>query len=317
MARRRDTSIATDSLELLLDTMCNTFGGVMFIAIALVVISSFIPSVIVELADVADAETKAARLQRDISELETRLGDARARRDVQQTLRQCQDPANPEATAALARLTRANQKAERRENQLTSRMDNLKREINQVQTQIRDDNARLAALAQKLEAKRQRVERAENAALENLKELEANQAQPETRDIAFVKLTGTRKRPFVVILSGDKLYRVSAPGDKLPMIENQFYVSPDVSYSYNSNDSSLRFKPASGKRLGDGALERLKDVNPKKRFIWIMAKDDSFDSLIKFIESLRREGFSYYWTPATNDTDFKLYLVRGTNYQAY
>ena len=31
-----------DSLELLLDTMCNTFGGIMFIAISLIVISQLV-----------------------------------------------------------------------------------------------------------------------------------------------------------------------------------------------------------------------------------------------------------------------------------
>ena len=31
-----------DSLELLLDTMCNTFGGIMFIAISLVVLSQLV-----------------------------------------------------------------------------------------------------------------------------------------------------------------------------------------------------------------------------------------------------------------------------------
>ena len=40
MKRRRRSEEEDSSLELLLDTMCNTFGGVMFIAISIFVIIS-------------------------------------------------------------------------------------------------------------------------------------------------------------------------------------------------------------------------------------------------------------------------------------
>lgn len=42
MGKRRKTE-DSNSLDLLLDTMCNTFGGVMFIAISLIIISAMLP----------------------------------------------------------------------------------------------------------------------------------------------------------------------------------------------------------------------------------------------------------------------------------
>jgi len=57
------------SLELLLDTMCNTFGGVMFIAIALVVIMAMLGKVEKQL----DSEAERAELQKKIEELKQEL----------------------------------------------------------------------------------------------------------------------------------------------------------------------------------------------------------------------------------------------------
>ena len=65
MRRRREDA---SSLELLLDTMCNTFGGVMFIAISLVVVISMVRSASRALEE--NAPRKLEQLQQDLADLQ-------------------------------------------------------------------------------------------------------------------------------------------------------------------------------------------------------------------------------------------------------
>ena len=62
MRRRREDA---SSLELLLDTMCNTFGGVMFIAISLVVVISMVRSASRALEE--NAPRKLEQLQQELA----------------------------------------------------------------------------------------------------------------------------------------------------------------------------------------------------------------------------------------------------------
>ena len=63
----------SDSLELLLDTMCNTFGGVMFIAIALVIISTFIPKITKDIDAESTNDMRIAELQAEIEQLHLQI----------------------------------------------------------------------------------------------------------------------------------------------------------------------------------------------------------------------------------------------------
>ena len=62
-----------DSLELLLDTMCNTFGAIMFIAISIVVISQLSTKAIKEKAPVEITEEYLEELREKVRELEEEL----------------------------------------------------------------------------------------------------------------------------------------------------------------------------------------------------------------------------------------------------
>lgn len=72
MRRRREDA---SSLELLLDTMCNTFGGVMFIAISLVVVISMVRSASRALEE--NAPRKLEQLQQELARLEREAAESR------------------------------------------------------------------------------------------------------------------------------------------------------------------------------------------------------------------------------------------------
>ena len=72
MRRRREDA---SSLELLLDTMCNTFGGVMFIAISLVVVISMVRSASRALEE--NVPRKLEQLQQELARLEREAAESR------------------------------------------------------------------------------------------------------------------------------------------------------------------------------------------------------------------------------------------------
>lgn len=86
---KRKRSELGDCLELLLDTMCNTFGGIMFIAMALVVISAQIPSVgEVEEKSVTEQEERGEKIEIPAdSELDRRIEEEKEKiKDLEQKL---------------------------------------------------------------------------------------------------------------------------------------------------------------------------------------------------------------------------------------
>jgi hypothetical protein len=85
MRRRRPAENPADSLELLLDTICNTFGGVLFIAL-LVALLTHVPAVDRPQPAEIDEAHRAAKLSEQIATLEEKLSDLRKHRAVRDTL---------------------------------------------------------------------------------------------------------------------------------------------------------------------------------------------------------------------------------------
>lgn len=83
MARNRN-SVEASSLELLLDTMCNTFGGVMFIAISLVVISTYIPELVEKSTPLKSASRDVKEIREEIEKLGAKLSELKQSRSVKE-----------------------------------------------------------------------------------------------------------------------------------------------------------------------------------------------------------------------------------------
>lgn len=131
---RRSGSSDSDNLELLLDTMCNAFGGVIFIAILLAVLSQF--------AEVTSAPkddpVKQKELEREHATLESELRQLRADRDRQGRVLQMMggvaDLANKlgklkEDNVALKRKLKALEQANEESSVLGGKEEGVKDEI--------------------------------------------------------------------------------------------------------------------------------------------------------------------------------------------
>jgi hypothetical protein len=81
MRNRRKAENSADSLELLLDTICNTFGGVLFIAL-LVALLTQAPAVDRQKPDDSGEVRRAAEFQKQVEMLKEKLSDLRKHRAV-------------------------------------------------------------------------------------------------------------------------------------------------------------------------------------------------------------------------------------------
>src|SRR5574344_1164286 len=91
-----------DSLELLLDTMCNTFGGIMFIAISLIIISQLITKTLRSATPEEIDEKNIRRMEKHISGLQDEILTLKKR---VQAIPVEEDGGNSERTALLKELS--------------------------------------------------------------------------------------------------------------------------------------------------------------------------------------------------------------------
>lgn len=120
--RRRGSSLADDSLELLLDTICNTFGGVLFIAILLAISVQPEPTV-ATLVSPEDAMNRA-RAETLIAEMES----------LQQVLEQQQRLIDDLALASLERMNAGNQ-------EILDTVDNVQAEVDARDAALQDESS--------------------------------------------------------------------------------------------------------------------------------------------------------------------------------
>lgn len=175
-------SESDSSLELLLDTMCNTFGAVMFIAISLVVVLSMLP----------EKEADAPDSQAELQQLELLLREAMQKQSLDQEFlqRQQQDP-RQRRLAELIRLQEAETNAESRLkiDQAQEASLNLQEAI---QSRQRNDQTQ----------EEQKIRSALAALREKIAQL------PKQSTLNFRRLRASELAPFFLLVQQDRVWKV-------------------------------------------------------------------------------------------------------------
>lgn len=134
----RKAAPASDSLDLLLDTICNTFGGILFIAMLVVILTNQISRDAAPSAPSAESSRALRRLRGELTESESRLTKLR------QAVRQKEDLerrfADPESLGLLESLR-----------SLDDDSDELLKERAQKLTYVAESQADLEETARELE----------------------------------------------------------------------------------------------------------------------------------------------------------------------
>ena len=201
MSRRRGGEAS--SLELLLDTMCNTFGGVMFIAISLfVVISAMEPNRPTEPAPEAETMSpeelreEIARLEKELRRVAQRLESSRR----EMALRQDQElDRRIREIAAMEALRKEQQMLLTLREAAVKALELEKRKRTEEIPPLRQEIARQGSDAVQL---RHRL-------LELESELLRIAAQPVMRrKLTFHVLRTDTRKPFFLLMKGDRVWPV-------------------------------------------------------------------------------------------------------------
>lgn len=292
MGRRRKNS-PSSSLELLLDTMCNTFGGVMFIAISLTVIASMMtPQASTE--SQSQAVKNAAELRTEIASLQDTLEALKMRRSAKEDIlrRFGDDP----RLALLTQITEAEESLKHLtvQTQLQSLADSQLRNENALLTLILDSPRRILAELQNRQTALSEHQRLTEKELQSLKT--QMKSQMVVRRIVFKKLQPVtdQSAPYFMLISRDRLYHI---GPLDPVNPEKTIHSDVLSLSVSG---FIQCEPKSGTvlaindRLVPSALSSLR--LPADRFLSFQVSPESANTFYQLANELKKQQIPYRWS---------------------
>lgn len=288
MSRRRESE---SSLELFLDTICNTFGGILFILLFVVLSLRMTGK---KSSDGPQERVSAA----EFAQLQTDWADAKARYETLCTQRDRLEEfasklTNPEAAEEYARWR-----------ELLARGDELTEQILQLAGEA-------AALdAQRAENEDRRAQ--ENEELETLRrERDASRSEikkvksARQRDRSLPQMREVDKLEVGLVLRYRRLYvwhNYSSSGNRLGLNTDDFLILGES----DSGKVLTAPKPWGGIEITDnggiGSVENLlKQFSPEEYIVVMTIWPDSFDSYAVVREHVKRLGFDI--RPMTLDKD--------------
>lgn len=267
------------SLELLLDTMCNAFGGVVFIAMLLAVMSHFAEvKVAPDDGGYAEALSRRAELQAEVRRLrpalrrrEELLASAAMLRETLPLLDELhaaeQEAAAlaERASAAAERLAAAERAAER-----------ARREKRPKEAELAQARERAAALSDALQSRR----------------------SDAARELRMPRIRRLRKAPFWSIVKNDRLYVLYRPGGFLARERVNTDAVRHTSYPGYSVFEAIPGKGVGLKGDWQNAPEVrqiLSNVPAATNILYFAVYPDSYGTFRQVRDFFVARGYDYYW----------------------
>lgn len=309
MAKREVES----SLELLLDTMCNTFGGVMFIAISLVVVISMLSSVKNE--EYQDYEN-AVELQQELEKLQSDFDKINRQQQIQkELLKYLENDPRKEQISELIIL-------EAKKKSLEIEVDILKNQENLIQFQVDTNLAKLEKLheQQKLSSEEdikmaQIIQSLQNE-LTNLQQILTNIVP---KKLNFRVMESSNKAPFWIIVGQNKVWRVGPLRDSftspwIPISDCAYQTTADDKFKITMcmpiPDRGVTFFENS--QITPAMLNILKEI-PSDRVPLFVIDRESLENFCKLREYLKVKNIMHGVNILVNKDNSFHYVESNTN----
>ena len=275
MTRRR-LSDSVDSLELLLDTICNTFGAVIFISLLVALLVR---------QRVAESEPQPDRLSaaETVARIQTQIQtDHEQLRVLNAQWRQQDRVTKQFATEESIRMAKdLHQQTEARMQLLESRSD--------ATETLSRTQANVAKLQQTIEDRQRNLETVESehrrlqSELLQLKELSGRIADTS-------QVRKTTKNSAVFALDDGRLFRVTTPEQTIDSVDCERVDAGPV--------RGIRLRPDAGALISDGAetagvRQRLEGVHPRTHFVQLFVARDAFAAFLPLKDKLVERGLEY------------------------
>jgi hypothetical protein len=285
--RRSDENTAEASLELLLDTICNAFGGILFLTIMMALLLK-VSSRSTEPGEV----TEAAR--HEIVQQETQLQEALATLDSLRSTLAVQGN-------TYERLIDPNVAANYRVLQDRERQrDEAQRVLFELVRERATATAALDELTQQRKQEQAKQRQFERNLAKRLKELE-DAAQRQTATIHPSRTRSTSKQEYVLVVRYDRLYVLFRDDlEKLMRKVNRddFLVLPDDKGNDVATPKPYAGLPIDADRpLGPVLATLLRNRSPQRYYVALAVWEDSFDAFLALREALVAAGYEYRLLP--------------------
>jgi hypothetical protein len=307
MSRRR--SSRQDSLELLLDTICNTFGGVLFIAILVVLLlqqTGTGPAMEIATPAIPVSPVELQQLTLRMDEVADELARLRQNRDSQDAVVQT---FAPDAIRQLMATRRA----------LNGRQDELQAEVDRLLATNTKLVSEVETLGIENDAVRSRLEESQM----QLKAAEARLQQERQSRVEEIRMPVVRstfgKQEIGVVLRYGRLYvwHRYGPGQvRLGLNTNDFVVVEDLKDGLITSP-----KPTAGIALNTSAESQaavkrvLQQFDPRLSYLVVIARPDSYDVFRHLRDRALETGFEYRLMPVDATTEITDRGGRGGNVQ--
>lgn len=288
MSRRR-RSTTGDSLDMLLDAMCNTFGCLIFIAMLLTVIAG---NAVEGLSEPTDEEY--LEQQRELGKLREKLDDLRRKRD--------------RAAAEAEQKGKTFGQKEKVHDELGKDpvKEKVAGEIEQNEKRRDDAENELETVKQGVANGQVAVTKIETEIGKLTEELDGLKEKTQEKHVVERKVLTLEERRFDfytrLALKGGKLYAISAfPPQK------EYFDKVDVGVDDKKDRVEVKLNADAGQVIDEQAAstgkwgEMLKRMEPTKHAAIVSLFPDSFDTFQYVKNALIARGIKYTWYPASGD----------------
>jgi hypothetical protein len=213
---RRSNTTDEGSLELLLDTITNTFGGVLFISLLVVLLLQLRGSN--HTVPLPNAETELTmislqgELNRKTARLEETLEAIESNKQMKELLAGSLDP---EDFATLQALQRTQESLYQQRDSMLQELTRIQKEINDKATQF-NDNQQFASEVRKIQKEvvllEDVIESIRNEQKKTRQAISTKKNSPTEKDMPLPKIRATSKEPCVVLVQHGELFVVTRNG---------------------------------------------------------------------------------------------------------
>lgn len=288
--RRRLHGGGQDSLELLLDTLCNVFGGIILIACLLAMLSRPQP----ETRPVAEASDQESGIV-----LEKKIEQARAELDgLQKRRAELQREDDPSLKPLMQELQTLKRTAEERRQKIAEQdelaakkaeqlMRDASTEIARLRSEVQEAEQKLGVVNKETEAARQRHEALKKQLADLQLELESVK-DLKVEKLRFPRERQSEKQPAPVIVRHGQVF---------PLYDPEGRPAPGVTHARSADGKSTAVPLAGMGMMPVRDAQRLREFLPKLvrggRYLTIYVYPDSFATMRELKKLIFELGLEY------------------------
>lgn len=276
------------SMDLLLDTMCNTFGGVVFIALTLSLAFLFSQSQKSSPDDIEKIKQELIRQQQEFQVLQKKKNSLTEKLASVRDFSSKFAPVKNGLPEIVTRLEHEHKEIRRDTEIQNIVQSDLQQKINKTEKENKQIRSSTREKKQKIAEDTQRMTEDNRKLSFIVDELNEKLRQTPVKKLHFAHNERTSNAPYVLIVKNDRVYRLGA---------DYLNSSSEVKVKRDGNTLLLTlqkgtFLPA----IGPADLRSLlKDFNKSSGFLWVLVHPDSFDSFVVFRRLLRNADFPVFW----------------------